>query len=86
MQLILTVCVDNKVPIEEVEDMVLAVFSDMQFNNAHRSHGGNFCTVMDNIKILFNNAGYPNPPHILFWNRKNKKTKKNTKTQKNTNV
>lgn len=66
MELILNVCVENNVPVEEVDDMVLAVFSDMQFNASYR--GGSSDVIMDNIKKLFINAGYPNPPHILFWN------------------
>ena len=65
MKLILDVCVSNNIPSNEVEDMVLAVFSDMQFNNSIKSSS---FMLMENIKKLFIDAGYPNPPHILFWN------------------
>lgn len=73
LQMILDVCVKDNVPPTDVEKMVLAIFSDMQIDLADRSC--NFTTMMENIKILFSEAGLtttwrkPYPvPHILFWN------------------
>ena len=56
---------------EEVSNMILAIFSDMQIDSA----GNNDATMMENISNMYRNAGLMskyktpyNPPHILFWN------------------
>ena len=73
LELILDVIVENEIPPTDVEKLILAIFSDMQIDVAQR--GVNMNTMMENIKILFNEAGLktrwrtPYPvPHILFWN------------------
>ena len=70
-RLILEVAIKNKIPPEEMEDMVLAIFSDMQINQSylttHRSQITNELPMYDEIKKMYNDAGYK-PPHILFWN------------------
>eukprot|EP01038_Epipyxis_sp_PR26KG_P007317 gene7317-9969_t len=68
--LILKVVVDNRLPIDEVPDLI--IFSDMQFNQAdNKTTSG---TYLDIIKIKFADAGtticgspYP-MPKIIFWN------------------
>ena len=73
-EMILNVCVENNIPPTDVEKMVLAIFSDMQINVALSSRH-NLTILMENIKLLYNEAGLktkwkmPYPvPHILFWN------------------
>ena len=65
LSLILDAMIEKKVPPEEVEGMVLAIFSDMQIDEADRT--GSRKTMMDNIVLKYNAAGYT-CPHILFWN------------------
>ena len=70
LQLILNAIVENKLPAEDVEGMVLTILSDMQINS-----GGSISeSMMDLIKKEYADAGMKicgkpyNPPHILFWN------------------
>jgi hypothetical protein len=65
LSLILDAMIEKKVPPEEAEGLVLAVFSDMQIDEA--DHTGSRKTMMDNIELKYNAAGYT-CPHILFWN------------------
>ena len=70
MKLILDVIIANKLTPEDVEDMVLAILSDMQIDQA--DHKG--MTMMASIENLYAEAGekvWGRPfkaPHILFWN------------------
>jgi hypothetical protein len=74
LNLILDAIVSNKMKPEDVEDMVLAVFSDMQIDESHDNRTGNMETMMAQIEILYANTGQKlwnkpfKPPHILFWN------------------
>jgi len=77
MDMVLNICLENELPPEELEDMVLAVFSDMQFNAASSlcSTPHTKKTMFDRMKLKFANAGLassfrrPYPlPHMLFWN------------------
>ena len=81
LNLILRRCVEAKVPVEEVQDMTFAIFSDMQFNTAdgqggYYARGGpSFSTKIQKIKGAFAKAGYKDPetgeglmPRMLFWN------------------
>jgi len=72
LMMILDACVANKLPAEDVENMVLAIFSDMQidsFGNESLSQ-----SMWDHITELYSSAGQKaigtpyKPPHILFWN------------------
>jgi hypothetical protein len=72
LKLILDVAVKNQLPPSEVNNMVLAVFSDMQIDAASNE---NFDTMYENIEKMYANAGLQTqwktaykPPHILFWN------------------
>jgi len=59
---------------EEVEGFILAIFSDMQINEASASTEPNMNTMMDVMTRKYADAGMgkfgkPYPlPHILFWN------------------
>mgnify|MGYP001160312601 CR=1 FL=1 len=81
--MILDVIVDNDISPDDTENMVLAIFSDMQIDHAiHKNpavrsltHVGYMDSMYDCIKDLYNEAGLRskykkpyNPPHILFWN------------------
>ena len=75
MRYILDVILMNGISPDEVSNMVLAVFSDMQIDQANR---GNTDTMMENIKNMYHSAGLVSkyktpydPPHILFWNLRN---------------
>lgn len=90
MKLILQVLKTNKVPPSEVEDMVLAVFSDMQIDESmgHVAKSGfesSMNTMMDNIKAHYSACGY-NPPHILFWNLRKTDGFPNLSTTENTTM
>jgi len=69
--LILDAIVANKMAAEDVEDMVLAIFSDMQIDEATGEEDN---TMMGVIEARYSEAGIKvcgkpyKPPHILFWN------------------
>jgi hypothetical protein len=72
LTLILDAIIDSKLPPEEVEDMVLAIFSDMQIDEADTTSDKE--TMYDTIKEKYAAAGMRlygkpfKPPHILLWN------------------
>ena len=66
LDLILRSLIEKQVPPEDTEGLVLAIFSDMQINEADSSFKKNN-TMIDSIKLTYQLAGYP-CPHILFWN------------------
>lgn len=79
LRLILSACVEGKVPDSVVSNMVLVILSDMQIdcqtNVVQTDYGdvkGTFTHSMevmrDRIVRLYNEAGYSNAPHLLFWN------------------
>ena len=66
--------VQNNINPDEVKNLVLAVFSDMQFDDSCHNVGI-FDTAYDKIIQKFYDAGLQtkykkpyDPPHILFWN------------------
>jgi hypothetical protein len=71
LNLILNAIVEAKMPSEDVEDMVLAIFSDMQIDEGDNC---NKKVLYDAMKTKYAEAGIKvngkpyNPPHILFWN------------------
>jgi hypothetical protein len=71
LMLILDSIVANKMAAEDVEDMVLAIFSDMQIDDAMGEEDN---TMMGVIESRYSEAGIKvcgkpyKPPHILFWN------------------
>jgi hypothetical protein len=70
LKMILDAIIVNKLTTEDVEDMVLAIFSDMQMDQADPK----FTSLMDSIEQQYADAGqrlWGKPfktPHILFWN------------------
>jgi hypothetical protein len=72
LNMILDAIVAAKLPPNEVEDMVLAIFSDMQINSGDSNWNNN--TMYDSIKEKYETTGLKlfgqpyKPPHILFWN------------------
>jgi Domain of unknown function (DUF2828) len=77
LRLILDALVTNQVSPEEADGLVLAVFSDMQIDQADstfRETGSNSIvasrrtnTMQQEIERMYQDAGYK-CPHILFWN------------------
>ena len=71
LNLILNAIVEAKIPSEDVEDMVLAIFSDMQIDEGDKC---NKKVLYETMKAKYAEAGIKvngkpyNPPHILFWN------------------
>jgi len=72
---ILDVIVQNKLKPEDVSDMVLAVFSDMQIDQANGPNKKeNMDTLYNTISKMYADTGIKLygipfvPPHILFWN------------------
>lgn len=65
LQLILDTMITNKIPPEDTEGMVFAIFSDMQINEADRSF--NNASMNQTIHAMYESSGYK-CPHILFWN------------------
>ena len=72
MRLILDIIVEQKMKPEDVSGMVLAIFSDMQMDQAQA--GSQQTALYDSIKAMYAEAGLRvwnepyEPPHILFWN------------------
>lgn len=74
LNMILDSIVQNNIPPSDVENLVLAIFSDMQIDVANKSDM-DFNVLYENMQKMFHDAGmnsiYNTPyncPHILFWN------------------
>lgn len=74
LNMILDAIVANKLKPDDVEDMVLAIFSDMQIDDAHDDKNGKMETMMERIERRYSEEGIKlwnkpfKAPHILFWN------------------
>lgn len=78
MNLILDTVVEHKLPAEEVENLILAVFSDMQFDAAENNMGSEerfgSKTVREILDKKYHDAGMKicgkpyKVPKIIFWN------------------
>jgi hypothetical protein len=70
LKMILDAIVSQKLKPDDVEDMVLAIFSDMQIDQADKSSS----SLIETIEYQYADAGKRlwgkpfKPPHILFWN------------------
>ena len=88
LNLILDAIVQQQLPAEDVEDMVLTILSDMQIDNADRSAA----SLMDLIEQKYAAAGIRvcgkpyKPPHILFWNLSSGSGFPTLSTKKNTSM
>ena len=66
LTLLLEACLAARLTSDEVGNLVLAVFSDMQIDSSGNEHLSD--TMWDHIKRKFKSYGYDKVPHILFWN------------------
>jgi hypothetical protein len=71
LNMILDSIIENKMPPEDVQDMVLVVLSDMQIDDSDRCEKKTLYTIISEkyeaAGIRIHGKGYK-PPHILFWN------------------
>ena len=85
LNMILDTIITHKLKPEDVEDMVLAIFSDMQMDQADNQSK----SLMDTIEKKYADAGnrlWGKPfkaPHILFWNLRSTSGFPTLSTQKN---
>ena len=76
IRLILDAIIRNEIPPKDIENMILAVYSDMQIDTCKFSGPyQNMNTMFENITKMFSDVGLSSkfkipykPPHILFWN------------------
>jgi hypothetical protein len=67
-EMVLHACVQNKVPSREVENMIIAIFSDMQIDCHYvKDSPFNDKVMVDRIDEMYQKEGYKTP-HLLFWN------------------
>jgi hypothetical protein len=87
--MILDAIVIQKLKPDDVEDMVLAIFSDMQIDQADRSRSG---SLIERIENQYADAGQQlwgkpfKTPHILFWNLRSTSGFPSLSTQKNASM
>ena len=90
LDLILNAIVQQALPAEDVEDMVLTILSDMQMDAADSSSSSK--SLMDSITSKYAEAGIRvcgkpyKPPHILFWNLRSTTGFPTLSTQQNTSM
>ena len=88
LTMILNAIVTQKLKHEDVEDMILVVFSDMQIDQADKSS----MSMYMQIETQYSEAGVElwgkpfKPPHILFWNLRSTSGFPTLSTQKNTSM
>ena len=88
LKMILDAIITQKLKPEDVEDMVLAIFSDMEMNEADKQS----YSLMDSIEKQYAEAGVRlwgkpfNTPHILFWNLRSTNGFPTLSTQKNASM
>ena len=88
LRMILDAIIVQKLKPEDVEDMVLAIFSDMQIDRADSTS----LKLMDSIETQYADAGRRlwgkpfKPPHVLFWNLRSTSGFPSLSTQKNTSM
>jgi hypothetical protein len=89
--MILDSIVENKLPAEVVQEMVLAIFSDMQMDAACGGGAPNEA-LYEEIRRRYVLAGLEvcgtpyTPPHILFWNLRSTSGFPTTSVTKNTTM
>jgi hypothetical protein len=88
LKLILDAIVTNKLKPEDVEDMVLVIFSDMQMDSADSSTSSLMDTIIEEYaKTGVQLWGKPfTAPHILFWNLRSTTGFPTLSTQKNASM
>jgi hypothetical protein len=74
LDLILDACVEKKLPADDVANLVLVIFSDMQMDQASTNNNNDTGKLYEIMEKKFRDAGVRavntpyKPPHILFWN------------------
>jgi len=97
LNVILDSIVQSKMKPEEVDDLVVAIFSDMQINESGDNKYGNksitdIDSMYQNIEKMYADAGIKvwgvpfKPPHILFWNLRSTDGFPCLSTQKNVSM
>jgi hypothetical protein len=92
LNMILEAIITQKLAPEDVEDMVLAIFSDMQMDEAENRSNKSSLSLMDSIEKKYADAGNRlwgkpfKPPHILFWNLRSTSGFPTLSTQKNASM
>jgi len=89
LNLMLDACVQEKFSPEVVASMVLAVFSDMQIDDAGSEDIGALYTIMEKkyADAGIRAIGKPYiPPHILFWNLRSTNGFPSLSTHKNVSM
>ena len=88
LTMILDICVKNELPAEVVENMVLAIFSDMQIDNAGNTSDSMWDMIERDYAAAGRRAiGVPYKcPHILFWNLQSSSGFPTLSTQRNTTM
>jgi Mg-chelatase subunit ChlD len=87
LKMILDAIISQKLKPDDVEDMVLVIFSDMQMDQADKS-----TSLIDTIEKQYAEAGqrlWGKPfkaPHILFWNLRSTSGFPSLSTQKNASM
>lgn len=72
IELLLKLCVDNKVPAEEIPDLL--VFTDGQFDEMNKPvnylprNNKSWTTCHDELLTMWATAGYDRIPNIIYWN------------------
>ena len=88
LDMILNAIVETNLKPEDVEDMVLAIFSDMQMDEADTEG----MSLYDKIAEKYSSTGMRlhgkpfKPPHILFWNLRSTSGFPTLSTQKNASM
>jgi hypothetical protein len=88
LNMILDTIVIQKLKPDDVEDMVLAIFSDMQIDQCDRPTN----CLMETIELKYSEAGQKlwgkpfKTPHILFWNLRSTNGFPTLSTQKNASM
>jgi hypothetical protein len=88
LKMILDAIISQKLKPDDVTDMVLAIFSDMQMDKADIG----YTSLMDSIEKQYADAGQRlwgkpfNTPHILFWNLRSTSGFPTLSTQKNVSM
>jgi hypothetical protein len=88
LRMILDAIISQKLKPDDVTDMVLAIFSDMQMDKADIG----YTSLMDSIEKQYADAGQRlwgkpfNTPHILFWNLRSTTGFPTLSTQKNASM
>jgi hypothetical protein len=95
LKVILDAIIEKKLTPDEVSSLVLAIFSDMQIDQAETASGRstpNMDTLYQTVEAMYAEAGNRlhgapfKPPHILFWNLRSTSGFPSLSSQKNVSM